>query len=141
MAPLSISVVSLSLLLLSAAGFYTTWILLMKNGTVYQMQHVREFGPRVLPGTQEPIKTSYTGIKSIDYQLGVLTLFFWEMVDGSRPNASLFSFYFGGQIAAGWSLLLLEGLRNGNRWRIISLYVESRPQRISLSLVHMIFEC
>lgn len=122
MAPLSINAVSLSLLLLSAAGFYSTWSLLMNNGTVDQMIHIRDVGPRLLPGTQEPIKTSYTGIELVDSQLGVLALFFWEMVDGSRPNASLFCFYFGGQLAAGWSLLILEGLRNGNRWRIISLY-------------------
>ena len=121
MAPLSNIVASSSLVLLSAVGFYFTWTLLMNNGTADQMKRVRGVGPQLLPGTQEPIKTTYTGIEWIDYQLGVLTLFFWEMIDGSRPNASLFSFYFGGQLAAGWCLFLMEGLRNGNRWRIISL--------------------
>ena len=121
MAPLPNIIVSSSLLLLSAAGFYSTWILLMNNGTADIMKHARDVGPRFLPGTQEPIKTSYTSIQWIDYQLGVLTLFFWEMIDGSRPSASLFSFYFGGQLAAGWCVFLIEGLRNGNSWRTVSL--------------------
>ena len=118
---LSNKIVSSSLLLLSAAGFYSTWYLLMNNGTVDQMKRIRDIGPQLLPGTQEPIKTSYAGIEAIDSQLGVLTVFFWGMVDGSLPNASLFSFYFGGQLVAGWCLLLMESLRNGNRWRIVSL--------------------
>ena len=93
----------------------------MNNGTADLMKHIRDVGPRMLPGTQELIKTSYTGIEWIDSQLGVLTLFFWETIDGSRPHASLFSFYFGGQLAAGWCVFMIEGLRNGNRWRAVSL--------------------
>ena len=121
MTPLSNIFVSSSLLVLSAAGFYSTLILIMNNGTADLMKHFRDSGPQFLPGTQESIKTSYTGVETIDHELGVLTLFFWEMIDGSRPNASLFSFYFGGQLAAGWCILLIEGLRNGNHWRVVSL--------------------
>lgn len=85
------------------------------------MIHVREVGPRVLPGTDAPLERSYTGIGKLDYQLTVLALFFWELVDGSRPNASLLCFHFAGQITAGWGLLMMEGLRKGNRGRFVSL--------------------
>lgn len=111
----------LCLLALSAAGFYTTWYLFYCNGTRSLMVHVRDVGPPILPGTDAPLKTSYTGIGKLDYQLTVLTLFFWELIDGSLPNASLLCFHFVGQISAGWGLLMMEALRAGNRRSIISL--------------------
>lgn len=85
------------------------------------MIHVRDVGPRILPGTDAPLKTSYTGIGMLDYQLTVLTLFFWELIDGSRPDASLLCFHFAGQITAGWGLFTMEALRPGNRRSLISL--------------------
>ncbi|MCJ1469009.1 hypothetical protein MMC07_007641 [Pseudocyphellaria aurata] len=110
----------LCLLNLCLAGLYTTWYLFLSNGTYSLMIHVRDVGPQVLPGTNAPLKRSYTGIEKLDYQLTVLALFFWELIDGSRPNASLQCFHFVGQITAGWGLLMMEALRNGNRKRIIS---------------------
>ena len=116
-----INVTKLALLFLSAAGYYATWYILLNNGTADYMAHIRDFGPRLLPGTKEPVRTVYTGYPAIDYQLTVLALFFWENVDGSNPSASLFCFHFATQIVCGWGLLMIEGLRDGNRWRILSL--------------------
>ena len=110
-----------ALLLLSAAGFYATWYILINNGTVDYMTHIRDVGPRLLPHTNEPLKTVYTGVPAIDYRLTVLALFFWENVDGSIPAGSLFCFHFATQIFSGWGLLMIEGLRHGNRWTLISL--------------------
>jgi len=116
-----INATKFALSLLSAAGYYGTWYLLLNNGTTTYMSHIRDYGPKILPGTDEPLKTVYIGISSIDYQLTVLTLFFWELVDGSHPAASLFCFHFATQVACGWSLLMIEGLRRGHRWMMISL--------------------
>ncbi|KAL6714288.1 hypothetical protein ACLMJK_007711 [Lecanora helva] len=110
----------LTLLLLCGSGFYGTWYILLNNGTTAYMSQIRDVGPRYLPGTFEPVKTVYIGIPSINYQLTVLTLFFWQLVDGSHPSASLFSFHFATQVACGWGLLMMEGLRRGHRWKIIS---------------------
>lgn len=118
---LMINASRLVLLLLCAAGYYGTWHILLNNGTTEYMAHIRDVGPRLLPGTNEPLKTKYIGIPAIDYQLTVLDLFFWEIVDGSHPAASLFCFHFATQVACGWSLLMLEGLRRGHRWMVISL--------------------
>ena len=85
------------------------------------MAQIRDVGPRILPGTNEPVKTKYIRISAIDYQLTVLDIFFWELVDGSHPAISLYGFYFATQVACGWGLLMIEGLRRGHRWRIISL--------------------
>ena len=105
-----------------AVGIYTTWYLLYNNGTAELIGKVRDVGPpTLLPGTNETLKATYVGIGWIDYQLTVLTLFFWETVDGSRPAASLFSFMFAGQAAAAWTILCTEGRRFGNHWRVVSL--------------------
>ena len=118
-----VTVVKLILLLFSALGFYFTWFLFLKNGSNDHMVHVRDVGPQVLPGTTAPLRTSYTGIHKLDHQLTTLCLFFWQLVDGSQPNASLLCFHFGGQLAAGWGILTMEKLRSGNRGRIIALQV------------------
>lgn len=110
-----------ALVFLSAAGYYATWYSIFHNGTTDHMARMRDVGPRLLPGTKEPVRTIYTGIPVVDYQLTILTLFFWELVDGSQPAASLFCFYFATQVACGWGLLVMEGLRGGNRWSLISL--------------------
>ena len=110
-----------TLALLSAASYYATWYILLNNGTTDHMVQIRDVGSRLLPGTKEPVRTVYTGVPSIDYQLTVLVLFFWENVDGSKPAGSLFCFYFAMQVACGWGLLMIESLRYGNRWAVISL--------------------
>ena len=109
------------LLLLAAFGFYSTWYLVVKNGTTDLMQQIRDHAPHALPGTRAPLKRHFTGIERIDYELTFLTLFFWEQVDGSLPNASLFCFMFAGQSVAAWSLIYVEGRRLSNQWRIVSL--------------------
>ena len=116
-----INATRLSLVLLCVAGYYGTWHILLRNGTTNYMKHIRDIGPRLLPGTNESLKTVYVGISAIDYQLTVLTLFFWELVDGSHPSASLYSFHFATQVACGWGLLVVEGQRRGHRWRLVSL--------------------
>lgn len=69
--------------------------------------------------------TSYldTGIRLVDYQLTVLNVFFYPLLSGSHPSASLQLYHFAGSCFAGYALLLVEGLRNGNRWTTIALYV------------------
>lgn len=116
-----INATKLTLVFLSVAGYYATWYILLNNGTTKHMAHIRDVGPRLLPGTKEPVRTVYTGIPVIDYQLTVLALFFWENVDGSNPAGSLFCFHFATQVVCGWGLLMIEGFRNGNRWTFISL--------------------
>lgn len=123
-----------ALLLLCIAGCYGTWYILLNNGTTAYMSHTRDHGPRILPGTDEPLKTVYIGVPSIDYQLTVLALFSWEVVDGSHPAASLFCFHFATQVACGWSLLMVEGLRRGHRWMIISLWALSRLLYCSMTM-------
>ena len=114
-----LNVTKAALVLLSVAGYFTTWYFLFKNGTADHTAHSRKLG--LLPGTKEPVRTVYTGVPVIDHQLTFLTLFFWEIINGSNASASLFGFYFATQVACGWGLLMVECLRPGNRWSLISL--------------------
>lgn len=127
--------VKLSLLLLSALGLYTTWYFLLNNGGSDIIVRVRDLDPPILPGTHAPLKTSYIGIKKVDYQLSVLGLYFWEMVDGSSPNGSLLCFHFAGQFAACWGLLMIEGRRYGNRGKLVSLYVMPTISSVFFGLI------
>lgn len=114
------NIIKIILLLLSIAGFYGTWYLLMNNGTGEQMANLRDYGPHYLPGTKESLRRVYTGVGAFDYQLTVLAVFFWELIDGSMPNGSLQVFNLAGQFGAAWTVVVLEGLRKGNRGRIVS---------------------
>ena len=109
------------LILLSAFGLYSTWYLIYNNGTVAMMEKTRENGPHLLPGIDVPLKPSFTGIRPIDHQLTVLVTFFWPVVDGSLPNASLFCFMFAGEAVAIWTLIYVESQRLSHSWRLVSL--------------------
>ncbi|MCJ1404566.1 hypothetical protein MMC11_007792 [Xylographa trunciseda] len=118
--PAPVSLLQLSLIALSGLGAYLTWGLALNNGTLSMMERIREYGPQLLPGTDVPLKQSYTGIQAIDNQLTVLVLFFWQLVDGGMPGASLGTFRFASQFVPGWGLVVLESMRSGNKGRIIS---------------------
>lgn len=124
----AVTTIKIVQLLLSALGVYFTWYLYMNNGTYDRIVRDRNAVPLILPGTAAPLKIIYTCIGWIDDQLIVLCLFFWELVNGSQPNASLLCFHFAGQIAAGYGLLMIEKSRSGNKGRrIITLQVKAYP--------------
>lgn len=111
-----------ALVSLSGLAFYLTWYIFCNNGSADMMKRIRDVGPHVLPYTDgAPLKKIYTGIAAVDYQLTVLTLFFYNIVDGSHPTTNLLCYYFGGQLASAWGLFLLESERYCNKWSIISL--------------------
>lgn len=118
----TINVTKLVLVSLSGLGFYLTWYIFSYNGSMDMMKHIRDVGPHVLPYTDgAPLKKHFIGIAAVDYQLTVLTLFFYNIVDGSHPSATLLCYYFGGQLASAWGLVLLESERYCNKWSVISL--------------------
>ena len=111
----------ITLVVWTAGAFYFTWYLMLNNGTADFLSQMKGHGPHVLPGTEEPLKRIYTGIPRLDRQLVLLTVFFWKVVDGSMPGASLQAFLMIGQFGGAYGLMILEGLRTGNRGRAVSL--------------------
>lgn len=107
------------LLLLSAYGWYALFGFGYKSGSLSLISAKRLTGQ--LGDTSVPYNEVFCGISRVDQHLNALLTFFWPLVDGSRPDASLHSFYFSGQGIAVWIATLVEGLRRGNKWRAVSL--------------------
>ncbi|KAI1609148.1 hypothetical protein EDD37DRAFT_140783 [Exophiala viscosa] len=63
---------------------------------------------------------SFTGFDPPDGLLATLLLFFWPLLDGSNPAASLYGFLFAGQGVALLSSIILEASRKANKGRIIA---------------------
>ncbi|KAH8595612.1 hypothetical protein B0O99DRAFT_511850 [Bisporella sp. PMI_857] len=106
--------------LLSILGAFGTWTLGSKNGLFKGIVELIEQEDARFPGTKDSLVRSYTGIKAIDHQLQILVIFFAPVVDSSNGNLSLFSITGAGQFGAAWTLLMLEGMRQGNRGKVVS---------------------
>ena len=119
-----------TLLLLSVYGWYALFSFGYRNGFLAMVSAQRETGR--LGSHQILYNPSFIGIPRVDQHLNVLLTFFWPLVDGSRPDASLHSFYFAGQGIAIWIATSIESLRAGNQGHVVSLLVETR-QRSDLS--------
>jgi len=117
---LSITTTKILLFFLWIFAIYSTWYLLLNNGAADHLNRIQNSNPKLLPGTNQPVKTSYTGIRAIDDQLITLAIVFWDTLDGSKPHASLFAFMFAGQYLAGWTLMLIEGSRAHHPRRVIA---------------------
>jgi hypothetical protein len=106
-------------LLLIGWGILAGYVFNFNNGLFPALENLREVG--LLPGTDLPLRTHYTGIKAIDSQLVILVGFFWCMVDGGVPDVSLLCVEFLGQAVAVWVVCVIEGSRSGNKGRLVSL--------------------
>lgn len=109
----------------SAFGAYATLGTASRNGLLASL--ARAIGPGVkakakyFPGGPAPFKTTYTGIAAIDDQLLLLISFFSIILDTAKTqDVSWVSRYLLTQFLAGWVLLSVEGLRHGNKGRIVS---------------------
>ena len=103
----------------SALGVYTVLGLMQWNGTYKQISAVNE--TNVYPKTNVFARHDFTGIERLDRLLRSLNVTFWPVIDGSFPAASLQNFHFAGAYGATWTLLFLENIRVGNRWKPASL--------------------
>jgi len=68
-----------------------------------------------------PLVKTYTGVGPIDRQVTVLVSFFAPVVDSKNGALSLASVFGLGQFGAAWTLMMMEGSRQGNKGRVVSL--------------------
>lgn len=73
-----------------------------------------------MPGTREPLRSTFTGFARVDRQLAVLVTFFAPVTDGGDAALTAFSIAGAGQFGAIWTLLVMEALRRGNNWKAVS---------------------
>ncbi|ROT43012.1 hypothetical protein SODALDRAFT_327184 [Sodiomyces alkalinus F11] len=74
----------------------------------------------LLPGTDHAVRAVFTGVFAIDEFLRGVIQHFYPIVAGPWPGLSLFAANFAGQIVPMVSIVVLEGLRVGNRNSILS---------------------
>jgi len=114
------------LLSLAIAAIDSILLLAKRNGffdLYYPAMEPQPNGVLLLPELQprEPMVTRFTGIPPLDQWLVGLLMFFHPIVAAQRPTLALFAVYMAGQCYATHTLVVLEGMRNGNRGRAISL--------------------
>jgi hypothetical protein len=97
---------------LSASTLYAIWYFAFANGLLAQNDIVIASGK--LPGTNDPLRTVYTGIGPVDRLLTLLTIFFYPALDGQSPGLLVHSLGFSGTFGAAWTLVVLESWRKGN---------------------------
>lgn len=121
MAPVGKFALAALLVGLSVFGFRTTIGPMTTNGLGKLLADVTA-GSTELLGAPTPFKREYTGIRGLDRQLSVLVGFFSALIDDRGAGWDTTAFFIWGiaQFAAGWTLLVLEGRRSGNRGRLVS---------------------
>jgi hypothetical protein len=73
------------------------------------------------PGAPKPAFRNYTGVKAVDGLLAALVAYFSALLDGQvEPQHKLYSFWAFFQFLPLAVLLIMEGLRAGNRGKLAS---------------------
>ncbi|EKG19691.1 hypothetical protein MPH_03002 [Macrophomina phaseolina MS6] len=104
-----------------AAGVMTTMVFSFNNGMFPTIADIIDNpNATTLPDTDIAFSREWTGVAALDRQLTALLVFFWKLVDGKYPSATLQSVHFFGQIGSFWTLLQLEARREGNKRRLIA---------------------
>lgn len=107
----------------SAFGAYGTLVAGFNNGLFDSITKStgHDVKDKYFPTGPAPYKMTYTGIEAIDEYFVGLIGFFIYIIDGPKTwDVVLVYWYLISQLCAGWMLLSMEGLRLGNRGRIVS---------------------
>ncbi|KAL1620252.1 hypothetical protein SLS56_009744 [Neofusicoccum ribis] len=120
---------------LAAAGVMTTMVFSFNNNMFPRITEIIEDpASTTLPGTDVPLTREWTGVDRIDRQLTVLLIFFWQLLDGRYPQATLQGVHFFGQMGAFWTLMQLEAKREGNNTTIFGLIYQNISVAITIPI-------
>ena len=115
-----LNVFTIALLFVFAIALDSMWGLIHRNGYYETLRKIRDDGPRLLPGSDTPIRARYTGIYLIDYWLAVMNTVLANVTDGSALHLSLYSIQFAGQLGSITTILMIEGMCQGRTWTPLS---------------------
>ncbi|PYI09224.1 hypothetical protein BO78DRAFT_337965 [Aspergillus sclerotiicarbonarius CBS 121057] len=102
--------------LFSLFTLYAIWYYAEVNGLLSLARE--SIARNTLPGSDAPLRTTYTGLPQLDHLLTTLTTFFWPTTDGSHPALTLHTLGFAGTFGTAWILITLESWRRGNAWTL-----------------------
>ncbi|KAL1962496.1 hypothetical protein VTN77DRAFT_9617 [Rasamsonia byssochlamydoides] len=131
-----ISTIRCALPLFSLIAIYAIIGFSSHNGLFFLIQD--SIANKTLPGSDKPLRTSYTGIRYLDHVLTNLGPFFWPAITGDSPSMSVYLLGFLGSFGAAWVLLTLEGWRRGNTGKVVALQVFLRIECHDWSGVHCV---
>lgn len=109
----------------TAFGAYATFGTAARNGLLAAVRGAagRDVAPadKFFYGGPTPCKATYTGVAAVDNVLAVLIgVFSIILSDANPPYVGYLAKYLLTQFLAGWVLMSVEGLRWGNRGRVVS---------------------
>ncbi|TLD05518.1 uncharacterized protein PgNI_09275 [Pyricularia grisea] len=110
-------------LAVAVAAAYCIMGIPKQNGLFDMLDALAEDHPTRLPGSNVDGELLDVGSSGLGKLLAILIRFFYPVMTGESPRLSLFSFWFAGQVISMHTLVLLEGLREGNRGRVIAYTV------------------
>ncbi|KAI1637173.1 hypothetical protein F4809DRAFT_335406 [Biscogniauxia mediterranea] len=108
-------VAALALALTHIFGLVALHGMLYRVGYFGALLQIWREGPHHLPDSSNSILTFYTGIGPLDRLLALASVMFASVTDGSRPQLSLYAVHFGGQYLGILAVMMIEGLREGNK--------------------------
>ncbi|KAI1492104.1 hypothetical protein F5X96DRAFT_628363 [Biscogniauxia mediterranea] len=108
-------VAALALALTHIFGLVALHGMLYRVGYFGALLQIWREGPHQLPDSSNSILTFYTGIGPLDRLLALASVMFSSVTDGSRPQLSLYAVHFGGQYLGILAVMMIEGLREGNK--------------------------
>ncbi|ORY55267.1 uncharacterized protein BCR38DRAFT_403374 [Pseudomassariella vexata] len=85
-----------------------------RNGYIGRVLDILSSPKPVLPGSQNPLLTSYLGLPVLDGLLAVASVLWANVADGSSPVLSLYALQFGGQLVPIFLVMMVEGSKVGN---------------------------
>jgi hypothetical protein len=113
-----------TLAVLAVTGAVTLHVFSTRNG-LYDMIEAHKTQGILANGIKDPYKSGFTGVAPLDSLISTLLLFFWPVANAGRESAGLsaMSVLFAGQGFAALTMVLVEGMRVGNKGKAVSLYV------------------
>lgn len=109
------------LTLIHLIGLHAMYGLIFCNGYYSALVKLRDHGPYVLPGSDFPILTKFSGFVPLDKLLTLAGVMFANVTDGSDPQLSLYAFHFAGQLVSIFTVIEIEGCREANRRGFLAL--------------------
>ncbi|QDS77932.1 hypothetical protein FKW77_001187 [Venturia effusa] len=73
----------------------------------------------IADGIPNPFMGKLTGVAAVDYMLFTLVNFFWPVCQAETPGLTLVGVVFGGQMVALFTLVMIEGFREGSKGRLV----------------------
>ena len=91
-----------------------------RDGFLSLLKGILKAPVQLLPVVNQPVRQTFTGIPPIDAIIRQQNVLLWPAIDGTWPGLSLSAWEQSGQFSATWMVAGLEGLRAGNRGKLVS---------------------